>query len=352
MGISICLRQTQRLSQLQILRQACRIEIGQTLTIKLLLKRFDCWKALYKKAIEGGKIKRYQKYGLDFEYALVAAKDVPDEIRANYGWAFSVCTLKGFDALFAGNRAVRARGEWLLFVIEDMYPDLPARFLEYGAVHERGEQITLGDHNLASKLEFAIANKEGDLEEYIAWFEQNTPAKFADVFNFQMHLEYPDDEEFVLLVKNFCATEEAQKIVRMVKGFRWPPHILEVLLDYKDRNDTVTEMIRRAWDHVDYYITRDDLSLVQLLEKARSYMRAELEGLRSDYLRRSLSMRTQDVTWRERRNFADAAFALVLQNRQRNDVSYFSDVIAAKIADGLPKTGIMSVSFSEALKGL
>ncbi len=345
-GMRLEISHETRLTLLQRLQLSCRIEARIAIELKILQRKFNFWKELYRKALRGGSSRHYEKYGLNFVYARVRAKDVPDEVRAKCGWAFSVCVMEGFDILFDTAKQRRSRGEWLLFVIEDMCPDMPERFLEYAAVHEFGEQMTLGDHNLASKLEFVIANKEGDLESYMAWLEERAPGKFSDVFSYQVHLEYPSDADLMELVKRVCDTDDAKNVVRMMKAFKWPPLLLEKLLEYQGANEEIASVIGYAWEGVEAQIASGQ-TLKEIIEKSEATVRRRFSEIAN--LRRYMNLPFQERQWLDSRSAAEEKFIAVLHARSSSDPNYFPDVVASGIQDGLPKTGPLAVRLETAI---
>ena len=164
MGMSLVLRQSQSLEMRQHLEQTLSqaLVVKQSLKLQLALyqEREDAATKLYGKAMRKGMVRQYQGHGMTFEFALVSKKDVPEWIWKQCGYAFSHCLMKCWDIMVGGEMYARAKGSWLLFVIHDMHANMPEEVIQYAAIHEFGEMITLGDHNLASKLEFAIAAQE------------------------------------------------------------------------------------------------------------------------------------------------------------------------------------------------
>jgi hypothetical protein len=349
------LRQSQSLELRQRLEQSLSRELQVTISLKLELKlyrkREEVVTSLYKEALRQGRVKIYNNHGLLFEYAVVRAKDVPDEIKKHSGYAFSHCLYSGFDALIFGQKYAVSRGSWLLFVIEDLYPDIPAQFLEYGAVHERGEQVTLGDHNLASKLEFAIAKEERVLLEYMDWIEANCPTKFGDIFNYQTHLDLPDTDDFQDLLETFASSDEAAKIKSMIEGFRWPTSLLQKLNFYKRKNDELVVVISRAWRAAEMVVYEGKGTLKVLVEEVRRVVAEELAFVVTRGLWRYMSTSHIEPLWRELRLSADRKFVELLNTRKAS-TSYVQQIIDAKIADSLPNDGVLSSSFAEVLEAL
>ena len=254
-GIGMSMSQSLKLSQrlelrpqlTQKLEQAIKCKLAMKLALRLYLKREDEFKKLYLWAGEHGKLRNYNKHGMNFEYALVPYHKVPAGIVEDYGCAFSHCLYNGFEALFFGRRFALARGQWMMFVVEDAYGGLPYDAIQYAAAHERGEMCTLGDHSLATRLEFGVAAKERKLKWYLGWIEQTCPRKFADVFARQAHLQMPEDEEleasFDEAVQVFLASDEAKHVRQMIEDFEWPLPVLQRLNRYRQTNEKTLQLL-------------------------------------------------------------------------------------------------------------
>tara|TARA_Y100000310_G_scaffold339688_1_gene433166 strand:+ start:18630 stop:19325 length:696 start_codon:yes stop_codon:yes gene_type:complete len=122
--------------------------------------------------------RNFRKDGFNFSYGSVpyeVAQPISDEL----GYAFAHCFYDQFEALIKGKKIALARGDWTLFVVNDK---VPKEFVDFAAIHERGEELSLGNHNFASKLEFALANKRGKLNEYLTFISKMYPDKNIDVF--------------------------------------------------------------------------------------------------------------------------------------------------------------------------
>lgn len=354
LGLSLKVSQSLELRESMelVLTQSLFIAQQLKLTLTLYIKREGGLIELYRNALKRGMVKLYDKHGMKFEYALVRANDVPANLTVDGNWAFSHCLFKGFEALFFGKQYAMARGSWLLFVIYDMYPGMPEHYIEYAAVHERGEQVTLGDHNLASKLEFAIAKKENNLVKYMAWIEEQCPAKFADVFSYQTHLELPAADEFQEVLETFSSSEEATKIQQMIEEFEWPYRLLQKLTLYKKRNEEVVEIATQALRVAEILAGESGLPLKELVGRIRVEVAKQLRFIVERELKRYISFPRLDALWRELRIGVDRKFVEMLNARQRSNPNYLQELIEAGISDSLPRDEILSLSFAEALQAL
>ncbi len=353
------LGQSLRISQSLQLRETMEIFLYQSLCITqklrlilaLYMKREGELTRLYRRALDKGLVKLYDKHGMKFEFALVSKDDLPECVKS-CGMAFSHCVFKGFDALLFGQKYAVARGSWLLFVVYDMYPGIPESYIEYAAVHERGEQVTLGDHNLASKLEFSIAKIENNLVKYMTWIEEESPVKFADIFNYQTHLELPDSEEFRKDLETFTSFEEAEVVKGMIERFEWPFSLLQKLTLYKKRSDEVVEIAGQAMRTAEILVGEAGIPLVELIARVRDEVIGQLRLITKRQLGHYINFPYMEIFWWERRMRVDREFLKMLDLRKRISPDYDQEIIEADIASGLPRDNVLSFSFAEALRAL
>jgi len=356
MHLGLSLRVSQSLEQRLEMELALTesLFIVQSLKLELILykKREDELTKLYKKALEGGMVKLYDKNGMKFEYALISVKDISEDLKF-YGFAFSHCLSNSFDALFLGKKYAMARGSWLLFVVYDMYQNIQNSFIEFAAVHERGEQVTLGDHNLASKLEFAISKKENLLVKYMKWLEEYCPDKFADVFNYQTHLELPSDDKFQEILNSFVSSEEVVKIKEMIEEFEWPHRVIQKLTLYKNNNEKVVEIITRALHIAEVLAGEFLVPLKELVNRIRDEVTKQLRQIIYLDLRRYIGFAKIDSLWRELRIGVDNKFLEMINERQKIDMrKYVKEISDTKFNGELPKDGVLSFSFFKVLQSL
>lgn len=351
MKMGMRLMQSQALSLRQEvlarLELGLRIKQGLRLTLRLYLKREEFFTGLYGEALEHRMVQQYQKHGMRFEYALVDAKKVAH--LKQYGMAFSHCLYNPFDAFFSGRKYALARGTWLLFVVRDMYPKMPQQFLEYAAVHERGEQVTLGEHHLATKLEFAIAQKERKLREYMAWIEQSCPEKFADVFSYQRHVELPESEELDKALEIFASSEEARTIKRFIEYFEWPSSVLRKLDWYHAQNNAAITVLNHSFQAAHAALHQHTTSIAEIVHAARCVLEEGLALVR--VAQHCLSAVRMEEFWGSARKELGAEFLKMLQPRQ-DDPAYIEQIAEANIARDLPHDGALALSFQEALRSI
>lgn len=225
--LSLSLCQCQRESLRQILEekiaQALKHRQVQKLELKLYLAFEDRFTALYREAGERGDLRQFNRHGLAFEYARVRRHEVPD-VAETYGCGFAFCK---FGVL-------RQTATWHLFVIDDFFAPLefPETYIEYVAVHEHGEEVTMGMHELAIRLEFAIAKKERKLLPYLRWLDQHYVTRFTDVFSQHMHVILPDSEALQCVMEHQHQREYAANVREYIEKFEWPYRVLQKLSKY------------------------------------------------------------------------------------------------------------------------
>ena len=361
-GFSMTLQTSQALD----LRQSLEIKLEQNLVViqKIMLQlalyknRENYLTKLYAKALKRGQVKLYNKHGLKFEYALVNNKEVPNDILRDCGPAFSHVLFSAFEALFQSQAYARSRGSWLLFVVKDFYPATPPEFLEYWAVHERGEQVTLGNHNLATKLEFLVATREQNIRHYIQWLEQNSPDHLANVFAYQMHLALPDDEDFQALLQLSLQTEEVQLIRQSIEEFTWPYSLLQKLALYDKNNEKILLTLHNATDSIVYFIENPHGNLEHTYLQIQKIMAAHFHEIA--LLRKFLSVSRLTAEWKSCINkIADkmtetisrlsAISEIAKQNNPNAPTDFLEILTKHKLdADPLPKQGVFQPNIAEA----
>lgn len=343
------------------LELAMRIEQKLVIELRLYLQREDEFKKLYAAALKRGDVRWYEKHGLRFEYARIRRKELPAMLANERSCGFAHCLYEAWDALLFGQTIALARGSWLLFVCPDFFAPLtfPETYVEYVAVHEHGEEVTLGHHDLASKLEFATALKEQTLTRYIRWLEDHYPEKFADVFSNQTRIVLPDSDEFQQMLELKSQADYAGHVRKMIEGFKWPFRVLQKLSLYEHKSREVEEELQRGC--VVASGIAHDLSASTTIADAI----AILDNALVRYLRKVLLQR-RFVCWprakaayRNHRSLVAAEFdqyrdrrqQLLLQiHGQEHGLTAFIKEVGETGGTGmLPTTGILSPDLDEAL---
>jgi len=147
------------------------------MTLKQYLEQEDFIKSLIKYVDKNNSWSQFNQDGFDFTYGVVPY-ELAKPIAKEYGYAFSHCMYKGWDALLFGKKYALAQGDWVKFVVEEK---IPKDLVKYYAIHERGEELSLGNHYFASQLEFTYCNKNKDVRNYVDHIEETYPSKFVDL---------------------------------------------------------------------------------------------------------------------------------------------------------------------------
>ncbi len=178
-----------------MLRLNLQQRLEQNLEMRLLQQQYmeDSYKEMeeivpgaWENARKNGRIRRYQKNGLDFEYAVINKIDYEGHLSPFDMMSDTEEAVCGFAHYSESSR------RFYLMVDGDFFKKSGAEeFIEYVAVHERGEELFSGHvsagrsespHFYATKLEFAIVGKDGKIRPYLAWIEKNWPGKLGDVY--------------------------------------------------------------------------------------------------------------------------------------------------------------------------
>ncbi len=232
--------------------QRNELEVTQTPSLKLQLsvyqEREDKLKTLWREAGAAGKVVSHDDpYGFRFDYALVKKKDVPPDIISSCGGAFAHCLFDPVEAAFAGRRAAMKRGEWLLFVVEDMHPGLPDDLKSDWARHEYVEAATAGDHNAATRVEMAVPKIEGRLGKAVDYIEAHSPEKWLDVCRYQRFpYGVPDDPRWGETVSVLSGSPEGRRVQALVESFEWPKEVLKRLEAYERGSQEAEGMLSDA----------------------------------------------------------------------------------------------------------
>ena len=353
MGMSMSIVQSQSLS----LRQVMESKLQQTVTQKVVLEmrqylqREDKSKKLYQRALERGDVRQYDGHGLPFEYARIQKQDL-EELEATHlldlGCGFAHCLYSGWDGFFFGKKMAMAKGSWLLFVVTDFFSvPFPEEYIQYVAIHEHGEEVTLGEHNLAIKLEFAIAKREQKISRYVCWWEEHSLVRFVDVFSHQSVIVLPDSEEFQEMLELKSKAEYAQRVRTMIEDFSWPYRVLQKLSRY---NKLSQEVEGRLMGGLSVTVkAAQDLTLRHSISEALEILEAALEPFL-----RTAQENSQYICWprlkekyRELRRDVVAAFDVYCQQRigmllEEPQDEQVEKELNTLPAGGLPQDGILS----------
>lgn len=225
--------------------------------------------------------RRYQKHGLDFEYAVVTREEIPYLLEI------------GSAGLCIGSRDP-VSGEMRIhrFVMEEFIRDPRitaeerAKIVELIAVHEYGESI-FENHDRASLLEFAVAEREGFLERYLEIMSTCYNLKFRDISLRQMKevLREVGAEMGIEVKGNGNGGETAEvgapeevpssvaEATRLADSFRWPPELLERYRESLSR--TEEEEREKVEDWARYVIVSEQVAAALHRASAEAVAAAE-----------------------------------------------------------------------------
>lgn len=231
--------QQQRLEHRQELEQKLehKLEHQQKHEIKLeqYLHQEDFIKGLIRWTQENKAWVKFKKLGFDFKYASVPYK-MAQPIADIAGCGFAHCMYDPFDY-----GAGYSRGSWTLFVVNDL---VPKNFHDLVAIHERGEQLSLGNHYFASKLEFAAAKEQSKLVKYVKFIDEEHPSKFYDVTQEVLFPILPDDLR-ESLEENKVLDEEVARAEELIGKNPIHESVLRMVFKYEALNQHVYESLRK-----------------------------------------------------------------------------------------------------------
>jgi hypothetical protein len=241
MGMSLCLmpqvslRQEQRLELEQRIEQKVEQKLAMTMSLQQYLEQEDFFKGLIKWVDDNNRWKQFKKWGFNFRYGLVPYNKVK-HIADEYGLGFAHCFYEPFFRF--------DKGDWSLFVVDDM---IPKEYEGIIALHERGEELSLGDHFFASKLEFAGARKKVQIKNYIMFIDKNYPTKFVDLIEKVLFPILPDELRDYLEQQDKHHNKEIDIAERMIEEYPLPTSVMKFVIKYDDINKEVGDKFKEFW---------------------------------------------------------------------------------------------------------
>jgi hypothetical protein len=236
MGMELLVEQRQearpeaRLALEQRLEQKLSQQMKLEMTMSQYLEQEDFVKTLLRYADSHDAWVDFDKHGFKFTYAAVPyriAKPVADIA----GLGFAHCMCNPFEG--------RERGEWTLFVVHDRIPE---GLVDFVALHERGEEISLGDHYFASRLEFAAAAMERKVKPYTAFIEKKYPSKFVDLTQKVLFPILPKELLAQLTAEGRRNEGELARAEELIEKYPIPTSVLRRMDKYESLNERV------CWD--------------------------------------------------------------------------------------------------------
>lgn len=244
MQIRLTLRQ--ELKQKIELEQKLQQKITQQQKLKITLKQYlfleDQIKHLITWAGENNGWKQFDKHGFRFRYAAVPYKEA-QTIADKMGPGFAHCMYNPFEAMFTGQKIALATGDWTLFLVKD---EVPEDLAEFVILHERGEELSLGNHYFASQLEFAMVSKTHKIRDYARYIDRNMPTKFVDLTEKYSHPILPDELREILDQQGKRNNKEAELAENIINKNPIPYTILKKMHKYESATEQVCKAILGA----------------------------------------------------------------------------------------------------------
>lgn len=363
MGMGMYMTMSPKLSMRQEmvcrLKQTMRIEQKMIMALRLYQVREDECKRMYGKALKRGDVRQYEAHGLKFEYARVYRKEVPTHIIDECGCGFAHCLYSGWDALLGGTKYAMARGSWLLFVVSDYFKpvEFPLEFLSYVAVHEHGEEVTLGEHHLATKLEFAVSKLERKLGKYVDWLEGTSPVKFTDVFSHQTRIVLPDSPEFQRMLEAASQSDYATRVRRMIERFEWPAATLQKLRQHEKHSSLLQQSLIGALSRITTFVSDQGGSApaANVMEQVRAQLTEVVRAGKEQA--NYICLPNFQLIYQDLRNNLDNEYAQYRRRRyelldvQPDGIRTYTAEIQ-EVGETLPTKDVFSRNFREAMNAL
>jgi hypothetical protein len=248
MGLGLSLAPEMKLEQNLELEQKLEQKLEQQakleITLEQYLTREDFIHGLIRYADENKTWAKFDKDGFNFVYA-----ELPYSIAApiadNCGPGFSHCMYDSFEALFSGKKVALAKGDWTLFVVKDQ---IPKNLADFVALHERGEELSKGNHYFATQLEFADVGKKGKLNEYVKWIDKTMPSKFIDLTQKVLYPILPEDLREYLESERKGNGQKEQELAtaeKMIGQYPLKSKVLKLMDKYGKITENVVDIIKK-----------------------------------------------------------------------------------------------------------
>jgi hypothetical protein len=237
MGLSLCMQ----LSQKQKLEQRIEQRLSQIhetrLTLEQHLAKEELVDGMLEWAYNHDSFAAFDKAGFKFQYARLPY-EIAKPIAEVCGVGFAHCRYNPWEALINGAKVAKACGEWTLFVVNDRIPE---GLEENVAIHERGEQLSAGDHFFASRLESAFAIQQRTIRHHIRFLDEEHPSKFLDMTK---PSDIPKELKELLEQVHGDSVSELETAQRLMEQFPLPYLMVQKIARYDRAAEEVAESLR------------------------------------------------------------------------------------------------------------
>jgi hypothetical protein len=257
---SMSQRMDQRMELEQRLEMKLEHQQTRIQTLQQYLEQEDVMTGLARWADEHDRWVTFDKAGFNFVYAALpysVAKPVADKCGP------------GFAHCFHNGEGFYKRGQWRLFVVTDM---LPPEFVDFVAIHERGEQLSFANHFWASRLEFAHVKQQDKVRSYARWIDEKYPRKFNDLTQEVLFPILPDDLAEELRAEAPREVDECRHAEDLIQRYGIPTLVLRHI----DRYERATQ---RAMDSIADLVGPTQYEIHERCHNARTLTSYELSKL-------------------------------------------------------------------------
>jgi len=246
MNLKLSARQELRLKLEERLEQKLKIQIKQVITLQQYLAQEDIIQSLMQYADDHNIWVEFKKSGFQFNYAnipYIMAKPIADIT----GPGFAHCHYNPFQG--------KTMGDWTLFVVSDIPGkelskpliqgiDSSWSLADFVAIHERGEELSLGNHFFASKLEFAYVQSAKKMNQYVQFIDGHYPTKFIDL---TQQVDFPILPEELLSMLAKQGKKNVQELdisEKLMDNYPLPTVVLKKMYSYDNITQAVDKFIK------------------------------------------------------------------------------------------------------------
>jgi len=246
------LRQEQRLKLEARIEARLEQQMVMEMTLAQYLEQEDLVRKFIEWADEHKAWKKFDRDSFDFTFGELPYK-IAKPIADVAGLGFAHCMYNPFEALFFGKKVALAKGNWVLFIVEDK---IPTDLKDFVAIHERGEEISLGDHYFSSQLEFALTKKRNSVMDYVRFVDRESPEKFTDLTQ-KVNFPILPQELIGFLTEQGKRSElELERAEQLIEKYPLPYIVLRKIVRYREITDNVCELLREKAGRTQYTVSK------------------------------------------------------------------------------------------------